>query len=168
MVRAALAAARWASPVWEAYVPPDEWEGRVYGGPEVRAALDAVEAWLQAGAHAQEALESRAEACRVSIEQAASYAEEAGGDVARRERALAAGQAVLAAAEAAVWRARRPWPAADDPAERAEIEARIAAGPALQVVQAFAYACLATGGSAADLRAELRRALLGPAGPLRC
>jgi hypothetical protein len=165
MVRAALTAARWALPVWEAYVPPDEWEGRIYGGPEVRAALDAVEASLQPGSCAREALETRAELCRASVDQAASYAEEAGGDVARRERALTAGQAALAAAEAAVWRTPRRRLAGEEPAERAEVEAQIAAGPALHVVQAFAYACLATEGSAAALRAELRRSLLGQPGP---
>ena len=42
MVRAALAAARFALPVWENYQPTDEFDSRVLGGSQVRKILNTI------------------------------------------------------------------------------------------------------------------------------
>lgn len=109
-------------------------------------------------------LAEQAELARSSVERASFYVEEASGDkeaVMHREKALAAARAALAAIETAVWsepevqRER-----ANSSVNATELAARAAAGPALHVVHALSYACLATGASGAQIRAELRCVLL--------
>jgi hypothetical protein len=102
------------------------------------------------------AIEMRSLAKQVSF-----YVDEASGSaatVARRDCAERAALSALATVETAAWNdAALASQYEHDPAE---LEARRAAGPALEIVKAFNHSCAATDMTADQLRAELRRVLL--------
>jgi hypothetical protein len=164
MARATLAVAKLALPVWENYEPPDEFDREVFGGPPLRQALDVLAAYIADEPGAKAHLAKEVELARTLVKNTSFYVEEASGDaevVMRRERALAAARATLAALETAAWNELTVREEGSkfgiDPVELA---AQVAEGPALHVVHALSYACLATGATDAQIRAELRRVLL--------
>ncbi len=164
MTRAALAAARFALPIWENYPLTGEFEGDALGGSQARELLEAIDAHLAARPEAEADLANAVAKAREMVEQAAHYCDEASGDasvVQRRFRALAALQAALAALETAVWSAAavQSW-AEQYGIDPAEVAAQVETGPALHTVQALKYARLATAASISKMLAELRRALL--------
>jgi hypothetical protein len=173
MARAALVAARLALPIWEHYVPCDAVERSVFGGRLVADSLNTVEQWLASDAQPLEDVASLLSALRDLAARTSFYVAEASGDesiVLSRERALSAAIAAVAALEAFAWTEDQAVAEVEDPSDpagppsradsRAELDARKAAGPALQVVQAFSHASLATGIDAHGLREELRSSLL--------
>lgn len=164
MARAALAAANIALPTWENYKPSDMFDGEVLGGPLFRRMLDTLAAHLANKPGAEAELAGELSLARALVERASFYVEEASGDnesVMRRRKALAAARAALAAVETAMWSEAEVQRESSEPGvDAAEVAARAAAGPALHVVHALSFACLATDATSARIRAELRRVLL--------
>lgn len=163
-LRATLAAARLALPAWLDYRPSDEFDRGVLSGPLVADAIVFVDRQLDSGL----APEAEAISLRSALEQlvgrARFYVDEASGDaeqVSARSRALSAATAALAMVQVLTWTEADAARDTSDAQDQAELRARIAAGPALHVVEAFAHACHASQIDAARLRAELRTALLG-------
>jgi len=161
LVTASCAVSRAALPAWETYVETDERLGSVFGQPWVHQTLSAAEAWL-ANPDEERLSKARAALC---VAQAVSEGvilnvEEASGSAevcSARERALAAALASLSAAKAAAW-------TPDDvingtlAGDRAEIEAKWKAGPALEVVNSMGFAQEALLCSEQDLKSIIRAA----------
>jgi hypothetical protein len=164
MVRATLAVAKFALPAWENYQPADQYDREVFGGPRLRQALEVLAAYIagEPGAGAQ--LAKEVELAHTLVKNTSFYVEEASGDaevVMRRERALAAARVTLAALETAAWSELAVQEEGSKfGVDAAELAAQVADGPALHVVNALSYTCLATGATGAQIRAELRRELL--------
>lgn len=164
MAHAALAVAKLALPVWESYEPADRFDREVFGGPALRQALDVLAAYIADKPGAEAHLAKEVKIARTVVKNTSFYVEEASGSaevVMRRERALAAARAALAALEIAAWSelaVQQEGSKVD--VDAAESAAQVADGPALHVVDALSYACLATGATGAQIRAELRQVLL--------
>jgi hypothetical protein len=164
MVRVALAAAKFALPIWENYQPTDDYDRKFLGGSQLRKMLDAIDAHLVAGHDAENELANAVAFAQILVDRAEHYVNDASGNagvVERRKLAVTAAQAALAALKAAVWNAAEVecW-GAQFGIDTAEVAARVEAGPALYTVDALIYARIATKATIDQLLAELRRVLL--------
>lgn len=163
MVRVTFSAAHKALPVWDQYRPSDAADASILGGPLIGQSLTAVKRGLECGTRPETEVKDMLNSVRELVARASCYVDEASGSpdiVLAREQALSAAVAALEVLETFAWTDAEARRNIADTSDRAELEARRKAGPALHVVQAFRHVCVACAIDGNQLRDALRASSL--------